>query len=895
MNPETQHPSDRFPVPPAVSTSVPAPTGYAPEAVAPEPAFGDPGFVEVSNALVSASCTGGRVGTPVTIAAGSFIEKFLFRLIVDITSEQLDYISKLSTQQRARFVAEDATVDELVTLGRIKRSQAVHALGLAEALRTVVTDAANAAATTLLECRFTNVETTVSCAGAALTGTGMVASATVAAGEVFSDVSTEDANAIATALATSRLTCRYGNEALTLTCGDIGYANVVDGVTRTDAPPGFVDGVVVLANGETLRWSVAIPANTVIAATQTDANTQARALAIGRLTPGRYPNRVGVSVECDRGTGDAAAAFVSIGTGSLQTGTQGSSVTIEANVLTGATTDEADAVARATATSLLRCRWRKVVTITNPCEPQTVLLHDTTLLNVGASAVEDAGLTAAFNAHTADLVDDITPEQAEELAVLVETSAVLGDFTAWDTAAGNPSSDVTAMRTNFLAVWAAMASAVDAPAATDFIRERLGIRTLADTQSSTRVIENLGDVEFFSDISYADVVAQAAAAVDANFSCRYCNKDIPAMRVGTPLETPAVAAGTFCAETYAEAVRLAEETAFRPLSRVVEPFRVFNPPQGPFTESGYTLGAGKLAGRDSGIGAGAPMDLTPNASDFVIENSTFYLLTSRRPEHPGVEDWLTRAVANGGTGSASALVRAEMSKLYYVLDDHGFRDRIIRWNLFVGPSFAHAITPIIVSTSLGGAVIGTATDVATSVTASDWNETGASRGIVGGSPKSLDTGVSLNDLGDNRLVGVYLTAYDNTAFNFPIGSGTAANTNTFGFSARDNFLVSYNTSGVSYSNQPRMDTAGLSIINSYKDFLSGMTLGVHWTTTNNPARAVANAVSIKVLAFNLASSASGHFSGRVSGYILGKNITARQLEELDKAWRACHLALGGPA
>jgi hypothetical protein len=110
--------------------------------------------------------------------------------------------------------------------------------------------------------------------------------------------------------------------------------------------------------------------------------------------------------------------------------------------------------------------------------------------------------------------------------------------------------------------------------------------------------------------------------------------------------------------------------------------------------------------------------------------------------HPEASAWRSAVVANGGSVSASTM--KAVSKFCADIDAAGIRDRFLRLNLFAGTGLNACLVPLYRGQSRTGSQLGNTTDtnVGTFV-GSDYNETGASGGLIGnGSSKYLDTGLA---------------------------------------------------------------------------------------------------------------------------------------------------------
>lgn len=113
----------------------------------------------------------------------------------------------------------------------------------------------------------------------------------------------------------------------------------------------------------------------------------------------------------------------------------------------------------------------------------------------------------------------------------------------------------------------------------------------------------------------------------------------------------------------------------------------------------------------------------------------------RATAHPEALAWQARAIANGGSVSASTL--AAVSTFCGAIDTAGIREKFYRLNLLCG-DFAAALVPLYRNTSAAGAVLGNATDTNNNLVSGDYVETGSTTGGLkgNGATKHLDTGLN---------------------------------------------------------------------------------------------------------------------------------------------------------
>jgi hypothetical protein len=120
------------------------------------------------------------------------------------------------------------------------------------------------------------------------------------------------------------------------------------------------------------------------------------------------------------------------------------------------------------------------------------------------------------------------------------------------------------------------------------------------------------------------------------------------------------------------------------------------------------------------------------------------LLRPTSTTHPEAQVWRNAVIANGGSVSGSTL--NAVSKFCRDIDAAGIRDRFYRLNLFCGNSDAslNAVrTPLYRGTSRTGTQYGNALDTNNNFVQADYNETGASGGLIGNTTtKYLNTGLA---------------------------------------------------------------------------------------------------------------------------------------------------------
>ncbi len=149
--------------------------------------------------------------------------------------------------------------------------------------------------------------------------------------------------------------------------------------------------------------------------------------------------------------------------------------------------------------------------------------------------------------------------------------------------------------------------------------------------------------------------------------------------------------------------------------------------------------------------------------------------------HPEAQDWVDRVVANGGSVSASTA--AAVDTFCNAIAVASLRDRFYRLNLFCGTGLNACLVPLYRGQSLSGTQFGNTTDsnVGGLFITNDYNETGASGGLIGNaSTKYLRTGVAHNTLPQNDShIASYEISRAGATFRTSIGCRTTGTTGGF--------------------------------------------------------------------------------------------------------------------
>jgi len=263
--------------------------------------------------------------------------------------------------------------------------------------------------------------------------------------------------------------------------------------------------------------------------------------------------------------------------------------------------------------------------------------------------------------------------------------------------------------------------------------------------------------------------------------------------------------------------------------------------------------------------------------------------------HPEAESWKTRVVANGGTVT-TATVKA-VSDFCKSIDSNGLRSLLWRVNLMCGSNLEAALVPLYRANSASGAVQGNTTDTNDHFVSGDYTETS---GLVGnGSNKRLNTGLPQN-FADGRHMGMVPHTLGTVAFRYYMGVKAAGSNNAlFAIFANNptTQITAYTYSDATIVGQAGVVTAvakrlhlvtnvsGLGNSKMFADGVRGGTDGPGFNTTNTSA--------IGVFAVrNDDGTWTAHSNARLSGYTIGRDMTATQVTTYNSIWTTLLTALG---
>ena len=272
--------------------------------------------------------------------------------------------------------------------------------------------------------------------------------------------------------------------------------------------------------------------------------------------------------------------------------------------------------------------------------------------------------------------------------------------------------------------------------------------------------------------------------------------------------------------------------------------------------------------------------------------------------HPDAQDWVNRVYSNGGT--VSSATAAAVNQFCVDLENApggSIRDRFYRLNLFAGNSDAslNAVrTPLFRGPSLGGTQYGGTTDTNNNFLAADYNETGASGGLLGnGTTKYLDTGFNVSSLpgAANCHLSGYIRGTQSVS-----GAGTLIGALFNGTADRYRiFLLENNAS--TYAPYAELGKA-VNVNTTRSNANGGLFLASRTSTTSltfyddavsigtNTSSTVEDATgNVPFLVF-ARSGPTDYLASRMAGYSIGAGMTGAQVTSYYNALNTFQTALG---
>jgi len=310
--------------------------------------YGIPLPLIIVNTAVEVECADingvGTIGDSVFIPAGKLQNFFILGDVPAITAAQLSYLATLDASQILAVITTQSDI-ALADFTNLTLDQCAFVKSAVFAIQEELNTQVIAAAYGAIDCFYGNESQSASCSGDAIqlsanivpTDLGINNPSIVSAGTVLSKISVASANVEAAALAQALLVCVYGNDAMDVSCKDLGFVS-----------PDFVPISDTEFNAPT---AIHYEANTFVAATKIEANNIAKDAALSLLQCFYVNERV--RVECG-----AEALETDPEVGSVNENTTGSIVIAEAGAVTSVVSAAAaTAEAAIIATSLLRCSW----------------------------------------------------------------------------------------------------------------------------------------------------------------------------------------------------------------------------------------------------------------------------------------------------------------------------------------------------------------------------------------------------------------------------------------------------------------------------------------------------------------------------------------------------------
>ena len=386
------------------------PINYITPAMLPvvDPKLNVPNALNIQNSRFVLRCSdivgAGPIGQDLVIEAGSTGRSFFWTDVPDITRVQLDYIAGLATEVLDRIVA----LNDIGTNARLSSDQAVFVEDAIAVLQEDIAAEVYASATSAIVCVWKSAAQIANCPSPGHLFTnesiegdlaGSVNPVNLPAGFAESTISQADADTQALLEATSRLRCLFGNDALVLTCQDVGFVDPVP----TDDP----NGLPATVDGRYRIGSVAVGANQYFSSvSKNDANFLAKQVAAASLVCFYLNTKRTVSCANDAAFPDAYVDPVNY-TAQLP----GNPVTVDAGTFVadavGSSQADADVAATQAGMGLLVCEFRNTAQTVN-CPSMTVdgqVINPATTTQITVPAGE-------FTGSTQEEADELARESA---------------------------------------------------------------------------------------------------------------------------------------------------------------------------------------------------------------------------------------------------------------------------------------------------------------------------------------------------------------------------------------------------------------------------------------------------------------------------------------------------
>jgi hypothetical protein len=283
------------------------------------------------------------------------------------------------------------------------------------------------------------------------------------------------------------------------------------------------------------------------------------------------------------------------------------------------------------------------------------------------------------------------------------------------------------------------------------------------------------------------------------------------------------------------------------------------------------------------------------------------LLRPTQSLHPEAADWASRVRANGGTTGVSLPAVSSFCK---AIDAAGIRSKILRANLFCGGggNTNAFLVPLYLGSSISSRIGNTLdTNVGGLFVSGDYNETGASGGLTGGTTRYLTTGLLTSAL--PAIATGHLAAYVMTGFSAASAYGLVASFSS-GFDGSNYYGIEANAGntagtmsgswGSAFSGRATVTSAngaGIGFVatsrvasDDNRLYRNGSQIGTAQTASTTPA--ANNGGGFSVFA-SMAQTASAAFYAPVQmgGYSIGTGLTAAEMAAYNTAMQAFQAAL----
>lgn len=323
-----------------------------PPSPSPAPVGDTPPHVTLENDDLTINCAdienAGPVGVPFTVAQGALQLFFYWQNVPAIKQNQLSYIASLPDSSLVAIKDPAVTLSIVRGITKLDVPQSRYVIVTLAAMRAALLEQVTTLARASIRCVWVNTPQTASCPAGAFTEApeGLIAlisnPVVVDGGSVESTESQSAADTQALALAQSQLSCWFGNDEISVSCVDIGFAEEVP-----------VDEVPV---GSTVRVGhVTVEANTFFSQDGKGAvNSQAYDTAVSSLVC------FYINTEITRSCADIGfAAGTVVSPTELTSNIPGNPVHVEPGVVESTeSTAAANAAAISIADGLLSCVWR---------------------------------------------------------------------------------------------------------------------------------------------------------------------------------------------------------------------------------------------------------------------------------------------------------------------------------------------------------------------------------------------------------------------------------------------------------------------------------------------------------------------------------------------------------